>query len=136
MEKKAYVVATAHLDTVWRWNLAQTIKEFIPDTLEKNAELIKKYPHYRFNFEGAFRYKLMEEYYPEAFEQLKKLVAEANGTPSEANLKTAMLISPLPRRFSEIFCLATAIFKRNSARPATIFSCLTALASATRCRAL
>ena len=75
-KKKAYVAATAHLDTVWRWNLAKTINEFLPDTLEKNIELIEKYPHYRFNFEGAFRYKLMEEYYPLHFEYIKKLIDE------------------------------------------------------------
>lgn len=34
-KKKAYVAATAHLDTVWRWNLAKTINEFLPDTLKK-----------------------------------------------------------------------------------------------------
>ena len=45
-KKKAYLVATAHLDTVWRWNLAETIKDFIPDTISKNFGLIKKYPNY------------------------------------------------------------------------------------------
>ncbi|MGM9636549.1 MAG: glycoside hydrolase family 38 C-terminal domain-containing protein, partial [Eubacteriales bacterium] len=35
-----------------------------------------KYPHYRMNFEGAFRYKLMKEYYPEMYEKVKKYVAE------------------------------------------------------------
>ena len=70
-KKKAYVVATAHLDTVWRWTIAKTIKEFIPDTLSKNFDLIEKYPNYRFNFEGAKRYELIEEFYPKAFEIIK-----------------------------------------------------------------
>ena len=55
-KKKVYAVATAHLDTVWRWNLATTIKEYLPNTLEQNFNLIEKYPNYKFNFEGAFRY--------------------------------------------------------------------------------
>ena len=50
-KKKVYAVATAHLDTVWRWNLATTIKEYLPNTLEQNFNLIEKYPNYRFNFE-------------------------------------------------------------------------------------
>lgn len=57
-KKKVYAVATSHLDTVWRWNLATTIKEYLPDTLEKNFDLADKYPRYKFNFEGAFRYQL------------------------------------------------------------------------------
>ena len=60
-ENKIFTVATAHLDTVWRWELPKTIEEFIPDTFEKNFGLIEKYPNYRFNFEGSFRYELIEE---------------------------------------------------------------------------
>ena len=41
-KKKVYAVATSHLDTVWRWNLATTIKEYLPDTLEKNFDLADK----------------------------------------------------------------------------------------------
>ncbi|MCD7722512.1 MAG: hypothetical protein LUH82_00980 [Clostridiales bacterium] len=74
-KKKVYAVATAHLDTVWRWNLAKTIEDFIPDTIQKNIDLIEKYPHYRFNFEGAYRYELIEEYYPKHFEIIKDLIA-------------------------------------------------------------
>lgn len=40
-KKKVYAVATAHLDTVWRWNLATTIEEYIPDTIAKNLDLIE-----------------------------------------------------------------------------------------------
>ena len=59
-ENKIFTVATAHLDTVWRWELAKTIEEFLPDTIDKNFYLIEAYPNYRFNFEGAFRYSLIE----------------------------------------------------------------------------
>ena len=67
-ENKIFTVATAHLDTVWRWELPKTINEFLPDTFEKNLDLIEKYPNYNFNLEGAFRYELIEEYYPQVFE--------------------------------------------------------------------
>ena len=43
-KKKAYAVSTAHLDTVWRWDLRKTIEEYLPDTLRKNFDLIKRYP--------------------------------------------------------------------------------------------
>lgn len=72
--KKAYVVSTAHLDTVWRWDLAKTIKEFLPNTLQDNFELIERYPRYKFNFEGAFRYELIEKFYPKGFEKIKNYI--------------------------------------------------------------
>ncbi len=72
--KKIYAVATAHLDTVWRWTLKKTIEEYIPDTLEKNFDLIEKYPGYRFNFEGAYRYEIIEKFYPKAFDIVKDYI--------------------------------------------------------------
>lgn len=73
---KIYTVATAHLDTVWCWNFETTLTEYIPKTLRDNFSYFKRYPDYKFNFEGSYRYELMEEYYPEMFEQLKEYVAQ------------------------------------------------------------
>ena len=71
MEKKRiYTVATSHLDTVWSWDLEESIDQYIYDTLVDNFRLFEKYPHYDFNFEGSYRYELMEEYYPELFEKM------------------------------------------------------------------
>lgn len=69
-------VATAHLDTIWNWNFEQTIRDYIPKTLDKNFYYFKKYPDYVFSFEGSRRYELMEEYYPEKFNELKKYIAD------------------------------------------------------------
>ena len=68
--------ATAHLDTVWNWDFETTITKYIRNTLEMNFRLFERYPEYVFSFEGARRYELMEEYYPELFEELKKYIAE------------------------------------------------------------
>lgn len=73
-EKKIYTVATAHLDTQWNWTVRETISTFLPQTLQKNFYLFDRYPGYRFNFEGAFRYALIREYYPEYFERLKTYI--------------------------------------------------------------
>ncbi len=75
-KKKLYVVANAHLDTQWNWTIQDTIRDCVKSTLEKNFELFEKYPNYRMNFEGAFRYKLAKEYYPDLYERLKGYVAE------------------------------------------------------------
>ena len=86
---KIYTVADAHLDTMWNWPLEKTVEEYIPKTLNKNFELIEKYPDYKFNFEGAARYELIREYYPEAWEKLKDYIAKgrwfAAGSSWESN---------------------------------------------------
>ncbi|MBR3737172.1 MAG: alpha-mannosidase, partial [Eubacterium sp.] len=95
-ENKIYAVATSHLDTVWRWNLAKTINEFLPDTLEKNFDLIEKYPNYKMNFEGAYRYHLIEEYYPLAFEELKKKIEEGSWNVSGSQYENGDVNIPSP----------------------------------------
>lgn len=75
-KKKLYVVSNAHLDTQWNWTIQDTIRDSVKNTLEQNFELFEKYPHYRMNFEGAFRYKLAKEYYPDLYEKLKGYVAQ------------------------------------------------------------
>lgn len=69
-----YVVGTAHLDTQWRWTIQETIGDFIPATFADNFSLMDQYPDYVFSFEGAFRYMLLKEYYPEYFARLKGYV--------------------------------------------------------------
>lgn len=75
-KKKIYTVATAHLDTVWSWDFEKTVSKYIYNTLVDNFKLLKKYKTYKFNFEGSYRYELMQEYYPELFEQMKEYVKE------------------------------------------------------------
>lgn len=75
-DRRLYVIATAHLDTQWRWTIQTTITDYIPITLHRNFELFEKYPDYVFSFEGAFRYMLMKEYYPEDYNKLKEYIAQ------------------------------------------------------------
>jgi alpha-mannosidase len=77
-----FVVGYAHLDTQWRWTYIDTIREFIPNTLHDNFALFEKHPGYVFNFGGSRRFEMMEEYYPDDFETLKKYVADGRWFPS------------------------------------------------------
>jgi alpha-mannosidase len=77
-----FVVGYAHLDTQWRWTYFDTIREFIPNTLHDNFALFEKHPGYVFNFGGSRRFEMMEEYYPQDFETLKKYVAQGRWFPS------------------------------------------------------
>ena len=74
-EKKAYMVADAHLDTQWNWDVQTTIRDYVKSTLDQNLMLLKQYPSYIFNFEGAVKYSWMKEYYPLQFAELKHYVA-------------------------------------------------------------
>ncbi|MCC8073367.1 MAG: hypothetical protein LIO62_04500, partial [Clostridiales bacterium] len=73
-KKKIYTVATSHLDTIWSWDFETTVSKYIYDTLVDNIALFKKYPTYTFSFEGAYRYELMEEYYPELFNEMSEYI--------------------------------------------------------------
>ncbi len=68
------VVATAHLDTQWRWTIQNTINEYVPATFRNNFRLMQQYPDYVFSFEGAFKYMLLKEYYPDEYQKLKPFI--------------------------------------------------------------
>ncbi|MCB2211614.1 chitobiase/beta-hexosaminidase C-terminal domain-containing protein [bacterium] len=71
-----YVVGTSHLDTQWRWTIQETINEYLPATLRENFALFDQFPDYTFSFEGSFRYRLMQEYYPADFERLQEYMKQ------------------------------------------------------------
>jgi len=76
-----YVVPYAHLDTQWRWAYPQVIREFIAATLNRNFDLIDKYPNYIFNFSGSRRYEMMKEYYPAEYARLKDYIKAGRWFP-------------------------------------------------------
>lgn len=71
---KAYLVADAHLDTQWNWDIQATISEYVRNTLFQNLLLMREYPDYVFNFEGGVKYAWMKEYYPAQYELLKPYI--------------------------------------------------------------
>ncbi len=118
-KKKVYTVATAHLDTVWRWNLAKTIEEYIPDTIAKNIDLIEKYPHYRFNFEGAFRYALIEEYYPRHFEIIRDLIRQNRWCVSGSGYENGDVNIPSPEALFRNILLGNRYFEEKFGKKST-----------------
>ena len=95
-EKVIYTVANAHLDTVWNWDVKRTINSYLPKTFNHNFELFEKYPDYKFNFEGAFRYALIKEYYPEAYEKIKDYVEEGRWNVSGSSWDAGDVNIPSP----------------------------------------
>ncbi|MBQ9228528.1 MAG: alpha-mannosidase [Eubacterium sp.] len=119
MENRIYTVATSHLDTVWRWELPKTIDVFLPDTLEKNFALLEKYPHYRFNFEGAFRYELIEEYYPEAFRMIQEYAAQGRWLPSGSAYENGDVNIPSPEAILRNFLYGNRYFQEKLGKTST-----------------
>lgn len=108
--KHVHTIATAHLDTVWNWDFETTVRNYIPHTLRWNFELFKRYPQYVFNFEGAYRYELIEEYYPEQFEKLKDYVAKGNWYPCGAGWENGDVNVPSPEALFRNFLLGNNYF--------------------------
>ena len=77
-----FLVPYTHLDDVWRWSYPQVIRDFLKHTLDDNFSAFEKYPNYVFNWSGASRYQMIQEYYPEKYEELKKWVAAGRWYPS------------------------------------------------------
>lgn len=82
-----YVVPYAHLDTEWRWEYPQVIREYLSKTMRDNFALFEKYPHYVFNFSGANRYRMMKEYYPADYARLKHYVAAGRWFPAGSSME-------------------------------------------------
>ncbi|HUB18082.1 MAG TPA: glycoside hydrolase family 38 C-terminal domain-containing protein [Acidobacteriaceae bacterium] len=89
-----YTVGYAHLDTEWRWEYPQVIDEYLRKTLDDNFSLFDKYPHYIFNFSGANRYRLMQEYYPDRFKRLKQYVSEGRWFPAGSSMEEGDVNAP------------------------------------------
>ena len=95
-EKRIYTIGTAHLDTVWNWDFEHVLSVCLPNTLKDNFSLFAKYPDYKFNFEGAYRYELFEEYYPDEFEILKQFVAQGRWAPCGSSYENGDVNVPSP----------------------------------------
>jgi alpha-mannosidase len=92
--KTVYMVADAHLDTQWDWDVQTTIDQYLKNTLNDNFALFRKYPNYKFNFEGAIKYMWFKEYYPDLYAQLKTYVASGQWNIAGSSLDANDIIVP------------------------------------------
>ena len=114
MEKKRiYTVATSHLDTVWSWDLEESIDQYIYDTLVENFRLFEKYPHYDFNFEGSYRYELMEEYYPELFNKMKEYIADGRWNVCGSAFENGDVNVPSPEALFRNILIGNSYFRNK-----------------------
>ena len=108
-----YLVGYAHLDTQWRWEYPQVIYEYLPDTMHKNFSLFEKYPHYIFNWTGANRYMMMQEYYPADFAKLKHYVSTGQWFPAGSSMEENDVNSPSPESIIRQVLYGNEYFRRE-----------------------
>ena len=108
-----YTIATAHLDTSWLWTFEKSVSEYIPDTLSRNFRFLDKYPLYKFNFEGSYRYELVKEYYPEEYEKLKKYIAQGRWNPCGACYENGDVNIPSPEALTRNILYGNGFFRKE-----------------------
>ena len=112
---RIYTIATAHLDTSWLWSLEQTISEYLPDTIKKNCKFIEKYPEYKFNFEGSYRYELLKEYYPDEFEKVREYIKQGRWNPCGACYENGDVNIPSPEALTRNILYGNGFFNKEFA---------------------
>ncbi len=108
-----YVVGTAHLDTQWLWTIQDSIREYVPATLNDNFARFEKFPDYVFSFEGAFRYMLAKEYEPKAYEKLKKYIADGRWRVAGSSIDAGDVNIPSPEALIRQILYGNGFFERE-----------------------
>ncbi|WP_024994126.1 glycoside hydrolase family 38 C-terminal domain-containing protein [Phocaeicola paurosaccharolyticus] len=112
-KSKVYVVADAHLDTQWNWDIQKTIKEYVWNTINQNLFLLKKYPDYVFNFEGGVKYSWMKEYYPREYEELKKYIKSGRWHISGSSWEASDALVPSVESFIRNIMLGQTYYRQE-----------------------
>lgn len=73
--KEIYMLCNAHLDPVWQWQRREGIAEAI-STFRVAADFCEEYDGFIFNHNESLLYEWVEEYEPELFERIVKLVKD------------------------------------------------------------
>lgn len=110
---KAYMVADAHLDTQWNWDIQTTIKEYVWNTLNQNLFLLNQYPDYIFNFEGGVKYAWMKEYYPSEYELMKAFVKAGRWHVSGASWDATDTLVPSIESFIRNIMLGQEFYRKE-----------------------
>ncbi|MBQ4628340.1 MAG: discoidin domain-containing protein [Clostridia bacterium] len=118
-KRKLYAVSDAHLDTQWNWDIQDTIRDCVKNTLVQNFDLIEKYPGYKFNFEGAFRYKLAKEYYPDMYEKLKEYVAQGRWNVAGSSWDACDVNVPSSEALMRQILLGNGFFEKEFGKKST-----------------
>ncbi|HIQ94999.1 MAG TPA: alpha-mannosidase [Candidatus Limivivens merdigallinarum] len=71
--KRLHLICNAHLDPVWMWEKDEGVAEVL-STYRTAADFCEDYPDFIFNHNESVLYQWVEEYDPELFARIQKLV--------------------------------------------------------------
>ncbi|MEI6696523.1 MAG: glycoside hydrolase family 38 C-terminal domain-containing protein [Bacteroidota bacterium] len=111
--KAVFMVSTAHFDSQWNWTVQASIKDMVKKTLLDNFALFRKYPTYKFNFEGAIKYMWAKEYYPEYYDTLKYYIAQNRWHITGSSMDATDVILPSPESFFRNILLGQNHYKKE-----------------------
>ncbi len=77
----AGLIGHSHMDTAWLWDIKETVKK-CARTYSNQMNLMDQYPEYKFIQSSAYHTALMQEYYPDLFEDIRKAVAAGRYEPN------------------------------------------------------
>ena len=80
--KRIHLICNAHIDPIWQWDWQEGVSAVL-STFQSAVNLAEKHD-YIFCHNEALVYKYVEEYAPELFERIKKLVSQPPIRASEA----------------------------------------------------
>lgn len=109
--QKLYTVGVSHLDTQWYFNIQETIRVHIPSTFGGTFDLFEKYPAFKFSWEGAYRYMLLEEYYPDLFAKLLQWVDAGRWAPGGSSLEAGDVNVASPEALVRHFLIGNRYFR-------------------------
>ena len=118
-DKILYMVADAHLDDEWNWTIQDTINSYIPATLHTNFAFFAPYPHYVFNWEEAWRYQLVKEYYPADFLTLSNYIEQGCWRLSGAAVVAGDVNTPSPEALMRHALLAENYYQQTFGKTST-----------------
>ena len=73
--KRVHLICNAHMDPVWLWQWEDGAAEAV-STFRVAAGFCEEFQGYVFNHNEAILYKWIEEFEPELFKRIQKLVKE------------------------------------------------------------
>jgi len=122
-ERAAYLIASSHLDVQWLWTIQDSIRCYIPATIEMNCDLIEKHldrpdgQGYVFSFEGSFRYMLAKEYFPALYERLRRVIRDTGRWHLAGGAVVASDVAvPSPEALIRQLLYGNGFFKREFGR--------------------
>lgn len=112
-DRTLFVVNYSHLDTQWRWAYPLVVRRMLRDTLYENFAIMEQRPEYVFNFTGAGRYQMFEEYYPAEFQRLKAYAAKGQWWPSSNAWEECDVNVPSSESILRQLLVGNQFFKRS-----------------------